>query len=192
MSNKKSKLYLLAILLAGGIFLGKGGQLIAATGSEKKAALPTVAILPFENLSGQFGASEEVMAGLKGLLHKEFSLVSEKQVETVLAELQVRHTGFLATGQIIEIGNRLKVDALLLGMIDTYRQEPMPQVSFFCHLVSARGSAPMLWSKYFCAGGQERMYLLQRNRPITWSALIRRVAEDFIQSLPKNRERLKD
>ncbi|MEW6380641.1 MAG: hypothetical protein AB1611_13685 [bacterium] len=191
MSNKKLKLYLclLVILLAGGILVGNGGQLVAATGSETKAALPAIAVLPFENLSGQFGASEEVMAGLKGLLQKEFSLVSDKQVEAVLAELQVRHTGFLTTGQIIEIGKRLKVETLLLGMIDTYRQRPVPQVSFFCSLVSARGSAPMLWSQYFCAGGQEQIYLLQRNRPVTWSALIHQAAEDFIRSLPKNRER---
>lgn len=150
---------------------------------------PKIVILPFENLSGQFGASEQVMADIMGSLQKEFSIVPEGHVEIVLTELRVRHTGFLTTGQINEIGKLLKVDTILLGIIDTYRQKPLPQVSFFCNLVSTKGSAPILWSKYFCAVGQQKAYLLQRDNNTTWSSIMQSVTDDLLRSLPKSKER---
>ncbi len=150
---------------------------------------PKIVILPFENLSGQFGAGEQVMADIMGQLQKEFSIVPEGHVEIVLTELRVRHTGFLTTGQINEIGNLLKVDTILLGIIDTYRQKPLPQVSFFCNLVSTKGSAPILWSKYFCAVGKQKAYLLQRDNNITWSSIMQSITEDLLRSLPKNKGR---
>jgi|GEM_PF-3216206 len=188
------KLYLgvILLLLILGIPLGKGGYCFASGADPKAKVLPRLAILPLENLSGQFGASEAVMAGLVSALQKEFSLISAEEVEKTLVELKVRHTGFLTSGQIIDLGQRLKVEVVLMGIVDTYRQAPAPQVSFFCALASTKKSAPIIWSNYFCAAGQEQLYLLQRNRDIKWSSLIHRVAEDFVRSLPKNREREKD
>jgi TolB-like protein len=154
-----------------------------------KKDLPRIAILPFENLSGQFGASEQVMADITASLQKEFSLVSEDHVEIVLSDLRIRHTGFLTTGQINEIGRLLKVDTVLLGIIDTYRREPLPQVSFFCNLVSTKGSASTLWSKYFSAVGRQKVYLLQRDNNVTWSSIMQMVTEDLLRSLPKSKER---
>jgi TolB-like protein len=148
-----------------------------------------IAVLPFANLSGQFGAGDQVMADILGALKEEFSIVPEIQVESVLAELRVRHTGFLTTGQINEIGKRLKVETILFGIIDTYRQEPLPQVSFFCNMVSTKRSAPVLWSKYFCAVGQEKLYLLQRENHTTWASIMKNVTEDLLRSLPKRKER---
>jgi len=154
-----------------------------------KKAQPKIAILPFENLSGQFGASEQVMADIMGPLQKEFSIVPEGHLEIILTELRVRHTGFLTTGQINEIGKLLKVDTILFGIIDTYRQKPLPQVSFLCNLVSTKGSAPILWSKYFSAVGQQKAYLLQRDNNTTWSSIMQSVTEDLLYSLPKSKER---
>jgi len=150
---------------------------------------PKIAVLPFANLSGQFGATDQVMADILGALKEEFSIVPERQVESVLAELRVRHTGFLTTGQINEIGKRLKVETILFGIIDTYRQKPLPQVSFFCNMVSTKKSAPVLWSKYFCAVGQEKLYLLQRENHTTWASIMKSVTEDLLRSLPKRKER---
>ena len=36
---------------------------------------PRIALIPFENLSGQFGAGEEVMAGLTEVLQRDFFLI---------------------------------------------------------------------------------------------------------------------
>lgn len=156
---------------------------------QSSKARPKIVILPFENLSGQFGASEQVLADIMGPLQEEFSIVSEGHVEIVLTELRVRHTGFLTTGQINEIGKLLKVDTILLGIIDTYHQKPLPQVSFLCNLVSTKGSAPILWSKYFSAVGKQKAYLLQRDNNTTWSSIMQSVTEDLLRSLPKSKER---
>jgi len=84
------------------------------------------------------------------------------------------------------IGRDLRVDALLTGLIETYRREPFPQVSFFCSLTSTKGEAPCLWSKNFCGLGKQQVYLLRRGDHTHWSPLIESLAEDLLRSLPKN------
>ncbi|MEW5800839.1 MAG: hypothetical protein AB1847_01925 [bacterium] len=182
----KHSLLIVFIILAS---LFPGTRPVATASPAREANEGIIAVLPFENLSGKFGASEQVMEDIAKSLEEEYSIVPAHQVEKILTELKVRHTGFLTTEQINEIGKRLRVKTLLLGMIDSFRQEPLPQVSFFCNLISTKGSAPVLWSKYFCAVGQQEIYLLQRDIHIDWSSLMHSVAEDLLRSLPKSKER---
>ena len=147
-----------------------------------------LAVLPFENLSGQFGADEKIMSSIYKALQKEYTIISASEVEKILTYLRVRHTGFLTTKEIQKIGRRLRVDSLLLGMIETYRQQPFPQVSFFCKLISTKEGAPIFWSKNFCLRGRDKVYLLNRAEYTTWELLMQKMAEDLVKSLPKNKE----
>lgn len=154
--------------------------------AEPEVMRPKIAIIPFENLSGQYGASEEVMKVLWETIHKDLSVVPLPHVEKILADSRIRHTGFLTTEEVKMIGRDLRVDALLIGLIETYRREPFPQVSFFCTLVSTSGDAPLLWSKNFCGLGRRQVYLLRRGDHTHWSSLMESIAEDLLKSLPKN------
>ncbi|MGA1874190.1 MAG: hypothetical protein ACMUIA_01130 [bacterium] len=153
---------------------------------EPEVMRPKIAIVPFENLSGQYGASEEVMKVLWEVIHKDVAVVPLSHVEKVLADSRIRHTGFLTTEEVKMIGRDLRVDALLTGLIETYRRDPFPQVSFFCMLFSTRGEAPLLWSKNFCGLGKQQVYLLRRGDHTHWSPLIESIAEDLLRSLPNN------
>lgn len=147
---------------------------------------PRLAVLPFENLSGQFGADEAVMAGLKETLSREFSLVSDERLIKILTDLRVRHTGYLTTEEVKRIGKYLGVKVLLLGMIDTYRPRIVPQVSFWVTLISTDGEAPLIWSRNFFYKGSQYLYLLKREGCTEWSCLIQKVAEEMIKTMPKN------
>ena len=147
---------------------------------------PKIAVIPFQNLSGQFGADDQIMTGLTEVLQKDFYLTPKDRVETILTDLRVRHMGCLTTKEVRKIGRKLGVEALLLGLVETYRQEPFPQVSFFCKLILCADDAPLLWAKNFCARGKQTLYLLQRKGHTDWSSLMRSTAEDLLRSLPKN------
>jgi len=154
--------------------------------AKPKDSRPKIAIIPFQNFSGQFGAGEQIMTGLTEVLHKDFFLTPKAHVERILTDLRVRHMGCLTSKEIKKIGRKLKVEALLLGLVETYRQEPFPQMSFFCKLILTTDDAPLLWAKNFCARGNQTVYLLQRKGDTEWSSLMRSTAEDLLRSLPKN------
>jgi len=171
------------------LLLFLAGALVQGTSlafAEPRIRESKIAVIPFENLSGQYGASEEVIQGLWEIIQKDLSLVPMSHVEKTLADSGIRHTGFLTTEEVKIIGRDLRVDALLMGLVETYRREPFPQVSFFCKLVSTRGDAPLLWSKNFCDLGKQQVYLFQRGDHTHWSSLIKSIAEDLLRSLPKN------
>lgn len=184
MNKHKIRQTALLWVLLFGIFLVINTPL--ALFANPKDTRPKIAIIPFENLSGQFGAGEEVMAGLTKVLQKEFYLIPKARVERTLTDLRVRHVGCLTTKEIKNIGRKLKVEALLVGLIETYRREPFPQVSFFCKLFATVDKAPLLWAKNFCARGKQTVYLLQREGYTDWASLINGTAEDLLRSLPKN------
>ncbi len=186
---KGNNWFLFLMMLLGWVFFAGQVTVDASSAAGRRgASRPVLALLPFENLSGQFGADEQVTKGLRESLQPVFNLVSQSEVETVLTDLRLRHTGFLTREQIKKIGQQLKVKALLIGMVDTYRQEPVSQVSFFCELISTTSDNPIIWAKNFYGLGRQQVYLLNRGGYTDWSNLMTSVAEDLVQSLPNKIE----
>ena len=56
-----------------------------------------VAILPFENLSGQFLPIDDVMRTIYEGLSNQFELPSYEDVDEVIMRMRLRHTGFLSS-----------------------------------------------------------------------------------------------
>ena len=84
------------------------------------AFIERVAIVPFENLSGDQGAGNRVTRlFLNDLLSRDaFDVVEPGEVTKVLQKYTITRAGDLPTDQIISIGRELGVQAIFLGSVN--------------------------------------------------------------------------
>lgn len=106
-----------------------------------------VAILPFENMSGQFFDIDKVMKPFYQNLGKIFSYSQIVNVDEIIWQLRLRHTGFLSSQEALEIGQRLGVEAIILGMVCLYQDTPEPCIGLIMKVIGTGEDTPILWSK---------------------------------------------
>ncbi|MGA1839420.1 MAG: hypothetical protein ACMUIU_02240 [bacterium] len=151
-----------------------------------------VAILPFENMSGHFLDIDNIMKPLHQNFRKIFSLSYTDKVDEVIWQLRLRNTGYLSSRDALEIGQRLGVEAVILGMICLYRETPEPDMGLIIKVIGTGGDTPILWSDCINRSGDQTKSLFGINRINKIDSLFEMVARELVEEIYVDLIRKKD
>ncbi len=91
----------------------------------------TVAVLPFENFSGNEYAGEKMRRVIiSELVLRGFNVIEPGEVTKNLRTLKVRSLGSMSIEDIREIGNALNIETLIMGSVGTYGRSMGVSVSY--------------------------------------------------------------
>jgi len=157
---------------------------LAVLGSSGAAApAPTVALLPFENLSASSGAPAElsplVAAGLRA---KGWTVVEGPAIESALDAARVRYVDSLGPAARTQIAATAAASALALGAVYAFDEGADPRVSVALRLVSADGR--VLFSDLVALRGADGRGLFESDRVVTRGELSREAARRLCRRLP--------
>ncbi len=123
-----------------------------------KAALKTIAVLPFNNYTADKHAGEKIRSKINiELLLRGINIVEPGEIVQVLKELRIRSMESLRTEDIINIGNILTADAVITGSVEEFGISKgvavsYPEVSVHLMMFEA-SSGDNVWSIGHTGGG---------------------------------------
>ena len=151
--------------------------------------LEQVAILPFDNISGEADAGEKVrnvfLTGLYNL--GVLGVVESGEVERFLLEERLRSTAQLNTEIIQKMGKKLKVDGIILGAVQEYKytrigNEDVPVVSISIRIVDT-GTGSIIMAVTHSRAGNDREKVFGLGRIRTLSQMTDIVIDELLNSL---------
>lgn len=154
--------------------------------AEEVRTKPSVAILPFENMSERFLSLDELMQPFYQNLSNIYSIPSFEDVDKIILRLRVRHTGFLTSQDTKEIGRRLGVDAIILGMICEYEDFPNPRMGLIIKMISTGEGTPIIWMKSAFASGSIIKEWFGKKYISKTGSLIEGIVKDMAKDMPIN------
>jgi TolB-like protein len=128
---------IILILLATGAPYDAGGQ-----------EVKTLALMPFENVSGSVDSVRIVMPIVEqNVREKGYQIISPDQIESFLSRHRIRNTGMLSRAQLLNLRREFNVDLALIGSVELfYESAENPQWGLSSRLVStSQGS--ILWAE---------------------------------------------
>ena len=152
--------------------------------AKEMAHMARVAILPFENMSGRYLVIDDVMKPIYQNLDKIFVLSTYEEVDEVILKHRLRHTGFVNSQEASEIGAKLQVEAIILGMICVYEEIPEPRIGLIIKMIGTGEGTPILWMKsYFARGGLTHSWF-GLNRILNIDDLMNKAIRDIRKEMP--------
>lgn len=144
-----------------------------------------IALLPFENISGQTGLSSEVTAYLEDILkRKGYEVVSGKMVEAVLYKDRVRKTGGISIRNARALKEGLGVDYVMVGTFYLFAMvKGNPQFGLAARVVSADGA--IQWANTAGSTGEDFTRILGFGTVRTFPELIPKVISQLFYTLPR-------
>ncbi len=122
-------------------------------------SIKKIAVLPFENFSHKDYANEKIRRTvIIELLSKGVEVIEPGEVVSVLNTLKI-HPRSISITDIQDIGERMGVEALMMGSVETYEMSKgirvtFPDVSINLMLVEV-SSGNIIWSVTHNAGGAD-------------------------------------
>lgn len=90
-----------------------------------------IAVLPFENFTGDFTAGERVRRiTVQELVRRGYDVIEPGEINKILVELNVINLSLLGEKEVKEISTRLGVRYLIKGSVFSYQVERYPEVSY--------------------------------------------------------------
>ena len=168
------KLFIIAVLICGLCFPSYAGN-----GRTKR-----IALLPFENISGQTGLSGEVLTYLEDILkRKGYEVVSGKTVEAVLYKDRIRRTGGISVRNAAALKEVLGVDYVMVGTFYLFAMvKGNPQFGLAARVVSADGAVQ--WANAAGSTGEDFTRILGFGTLTTFPELIPKVITQLFYTLP--------
>lgn len=151
--------------------------------------LEQVAIMPFDNISGEADAGEKVrnvfLTGLYNL--GVLGVVESGEVERFLLEERLRSTAQLNTEIIQKMGKKLKVDGIILGAVQEYKytkigNDDVPVVSISIRIVDT-GTGSIIMAVTHSRAGNDREKVFGLGRIRTLSQMTDIVIDELLNSL---------
>ncbi|MCK4738900.1 MAG: hypothetical protein KAT46_03030, partial [Deltaproteobacteria bacterium] len=152
---------------------------------DQPVILKSIAILPFENLSGVPIASDMMMDGITSeLKSKGWLLIAWKDaVEEFLAKRRVRYTGAITRLVVREMGKVLGVDAVMVGSVNYYSgKDGSIVVGMSCRLVSTLNGS-IIWTDNLTYTGRDFEGILGLGAVKSIEILSSMVVKDLIKSI---------
>jgi len=119
-----------------------------------------VAVLPFENHTQDRYANEKIRElVMMGLLKRGVDVIEPGEVNDILRLMRIRSVKRLTKEEIIEMGKRLNIDAIITGSVNTYEKKralsvTYPEVSIYINLIDT-DSGNILWATWHTSGGAD-------------------------------------
>jgi len=149
-----------------------------------------LAVLPLTNLASDEAATEALgFAIVQEILARgDYVVAPHELVNEQLAELRIRYADRMSADQVTELGHRLGVDGLLVGVLDTYeyrRQDGMdvPLVSLHLRLIGVAGDR-VLWAADHQRAGTDHEFLLGYGLARSLAQLGQQTVREMIATMP--------
>jgi TolB-like protein len=145
---------------------------------------PSVAVLPFANYTGEAGANTIVPLMEQELWRDNFYVVRSPRVRRTLRQYRIRTAGMIDSANAQLIADRWEVDYLLVGSLDIYKEDVVPEAAFSVRLVEAR-SMKIVWAKSVAATGADFTGLFGLGRITNMPALLRALVKEAVRGADK-------
>jgi TolB-like protein len=138
---------------------GCGPKYFAKPGTDM-SRIKGIAVLPFENFTSDENADEKIRRSvITELLSRNIDVVEPGEVKRLMKDLKIKYLGSLRTEDILEIARTLKVDAVMLGSVETYGtgrgvSVAYPEVTINLRLMEV-SSGTIVWSIRHTSGGAD-------------------------------------
>lgn len=153
------------------------------------AGAPGMAVLPFEDLSGQAGIGERLsrIAYTELVRAGRWHVEEPGEVDAVLAEARVRSTGIMTRDQTMRVSERLGVRWLLAGTALEYGRVrtpdgDVPTVGLSLRLLDGR-SGRVVWADQRFRSGEDRETVFSWGRVNDISQLASRTAAELLDGI---------
>jgi TolB-like protein len=154
-----------------------------------------IALFPFENFSEDLYALELVMPLVKDQLEAEgFSILDEEKLDRFLLKRRIRSTGYISKKIAEELGQKLQMEAVLVGSINTLdkgKKGKNPRVGLSARLISCSDGS-IIWAHHVAATGDDFTGILGLGRVRSLEELAAKMTRrllDSISMVPPYKER---
>ncbi len=154
------------------------GTLIDSAGTVDNR--PSVAVLPFADYTGEADAYTIVHLIEQELWRNDFYVVNSSRVRRTLRQYRIRTAGMIDSANAQLIADRWQVDYLVLGSLDLYKDDMVPEAAFSVRLVEAR-SMKIVWARSVAATGADFTGLFGLGRITNMPALLRALVGEAIK-----------
>lgn len=154
--------------------------------------MASLALLPFDNLSGESGASKQVydIFLVEFLKVGRFSVVDPGEVERILADERIRFTAELSREQITKVGNEVGATILVQGVILEYgirqihgfNMVEVPYLSIMVKMVDTK-TGEILWASSYSRNGNDTEKVFGIGRVTSLNRLAELMAAEMVESL---------
>ncbi|MEW6088351.1 MAG: CsgG/HfaB family protein [bacterium] len=184
----------LVLIFFAAMFLSAGCGASMRTYLKEEAPLHKIkklAILSFDNMSKDKNASEKLanIFLIELITSGQFKVVEPGELEKALKEVKVRSKGGLNTLEIADaqkIGEACGVDAIIIGMIDTFEmgKKDDPLISMNIHMLDTKDGS-LIWQVDYIASGSSFAYLLDFGKISSTEMLSRRMVKNLLAPIIK-------
>jgi hypothetical protein len=145
----------------------------------------TLALLPFENVSGSIDSIRIVMPLIEqSLREKGYQIIDPDKIESFLSANRIRNTGMLSRAQLNGLRREFGVDLALVGSVDLYYESAdNPQWGLSSRIVST-SEANVLWAESTGRTGGDYTRMLGLGTITSGPDLAREVVKILFQNLP--------
>lgn len=179
--------YIIALLII--TFIGVMPCAQSSPESDQKTARTTrkctIAILPFVNFSGETRGEEVMMPLIQSrVAGSDLIVVDSSQLRQTLRKHRIRSSGAINTSDASIIADELGIDFILLGSIDVFIENNIPEAGFSARCLDVK-NMKIFWAVSEAAGGNDFTGLLG----IGQIREIDKLAEKLIEGAFKNFEK---
>lgn len=160
---------------------------LAFQGYASQDVIKKVALFPFENLTDEKIALEQVMPVVRTQLeHKGLEIIEDVTLNNFLLKKRIRNTGYISKDLAREAGKELRVDAIITGSINSFYLIENPQVGILARMVDTSDGS-ILWAEQSSATGEDFTTILGLGTVRSMENLIHIVTERLFASLHKTK-----
>jgi TolB-like protein len=157
-------------------------SLFAASEAAQPLQKTRIALLPFENLTDDKTAFDQIMPVVKNRIEsKGFELVNGDSLNNFLCKMRVRSTGYISREIAQEIKKEFNVEGILVGSITSYYPIKNPQVGLLARLIDPTNGA-IVWTSQASATGEDFTTILGLGTIKSMEKLIPVVVERLLDS----------
>lgn len=181
------------IALVMGVLLSLSGCAKAPIGYLKPGVtvsqISSLAVLPFDNISGHPDAGKKVVNLLLTELASTelFEIAEVGEVEKCLRRLRIRTIAEIDLSKLQNLGEQLNVQAIMVGSVDEYevrqeRSETVPVVAISARILEVQ-TGDILWAISHIHDGNDWETVFGFGRIISLSQLAQIVLSEMVESL---------
>lgn len=146
-----------------------------------------IAVLPFDNMSGEFCPLEDIMGMFYQNLKQVVDFSQQQDVDSIIIERGLRNTGFLKSDDSIEICKNLDVTGILTGIIALYnrgKNDNDPRIGIILKLINVQNEAKLVWMDSRLATGSITETWFGLNRINDSDRLINNLFNELVREIP--------
>jgi len=146
--------------------------------------LTTIAVLPFENLSGGDVPVDEVRASmLAALAGTGLQILDDEVLQEFMARHRMRWVGGVSSSLGTALENETGVEAILVSSVEQYIEGDPPKLAVVSRLVSAGEKAAVLWMDGMALAGEQSPGGLDLKLVHSVEVLLERITAQLADSL---------